>query len=415
LNLTAGSPAITISPGNVKLFPTALQRFQIVGIDADNSVDVDMREGETESAYVGTAAFLDEGDGQLRIAGVIGLPALSHATVRLDFVRKTLTYFPEPHPPLKTAGGTNILLKKQDDAYYAGVLLNGRIPVDLLLDTGADAICISDTLTPRLFTLATASSLQGNIAGWVDATNLLLPNLKLGELVEPRVWVAAVRYDAPNVDSILGLDLLSRFRVTIDFRNGMLTLERRADYLQAVRPKGKTDIALKRGIDNYSVAEIARDSPAWGAGLRTGDRLIRVDGHALSALPFSIAQRLLDGFAGSRAAVIRERAGRQARVSYTRRSGLEARKPVGIGISVTRTEEGKWQVAAIAPGSPAEKAGLQEEDELLELDGLSARKMSAAQMATYAKRRLRVDRTLKVRRKGEEKPRKVCLRAPKQP
>ncbi len=53
------------------------------------------------------------------------------------------------------------------------------------------------------------------------------------------------------------MDLLSRFRVTLDFRNQRLTLGRPADYERRVRLPGDAGIELHRDEASYRVSEVA--------------------------------------------------------------------------------------------------------------------------------------------------------------
>ena len=116
-------------------------------------------------------------------------------------------------------------------AIVVPVHINGRGPVDLILDTGASITCV-DTSLAREFALPEQRLTVGTAVG-VGGTGRVrlhrVDSLRVAGAVARRINVcamdlSAMRVVAPNVRGLLGLNVLKPFTVTIDFERGVLRL-----------------------------------------------------------------------------------------------------------------------------------------------------------------------------------------------
>jgi hypothetical protein len=122
------------------------------------------------------------------------------------------------------------------------------------------------------------------------------------------------------VHGLLGMSYLRRFRFAVDYGTRVLWLEpiavgrdqRPYEYctagLQLVRTGGRT-----------IVQGVGRPSPARDAGIRVGERLLRVDGATADGLDLSEVQRRLEGPPGSTVTLVLEARGRERTVAIRRR------------------------------------------------------------------------------------------------
>ena len=123
---------------------------------------------------------------------------------------------------------------------------------------------------------------------------------------------------------------------------------------------------VEETADGLRVAAVVPGSPAERAGLRAGDVLAAVDGRPLAGL--AGLARLLGAFdpyaSGADVTLIRGGERTTVRVVLPARAGA----PSLLGESLEETADG-LRVAAVAPGSPAERAGLRAGDVLAAVDG----------------------------------------------
>ena len=109
--------------------------------------------------------------------------------------------------------------------------INGREPVELLLDTGATMTCVDTALArawelPERATRGVATGLGGS--GRVRL--LAVDSLRIGAAVARDLTVCAtdlgvLRVVGPEVRGLLGLNVLRNYRVTLDFERGVVRLE----------------------------------------------------------------------------------------------------------------------------------------------------------------------------------------------
>jgi predicted aspartyl protease len=111
------------------------------------------------------------------------------------------------------------------------VRINGRGPVDLILDTGATMTCV-DTALAREWKLPEQRGFLGGaigLGGSGPVSLLRVDSLAIGAarargLTVCAMSLGALRSVAPEVRGLLGLNVLRNFRVTLDFERGVVRL-----------------------------------------------------------------------------------------------------------------------------------------------------------------------------------------------
>jgi predicted aspartyl protease len=397
-----GKTAI-LSPGNLKVavtdacslrFPTA------TGVGR-------LPSGSTfhlEAARVGDLRLIRSYYAGPPIMGIIGVPILKPFTVRLDFVAQTITLFAPSQAPLAPQQAIKLAIKEREDRFFASLPLENDASVDLLLDTGSMSTDLPEETIKRFQPIGSAAYSGGGFAGQAASTLYLLSRLPLGTASEPNVEV--VTSDNSPYGSVLGMNLLTRFRVMLDFPNRLMTLERAADYARRIHVSGEEDIFLERRDGHYFVKSVSPDSAPEKSGLQKGDCVVEVDGHAIDPFPEKVVKRLVDGFADTTARIRVERGdGQKADIHYVRpgRFRPSGSTELRLGLSVGLTQDNRWIVSDIAMPSVAQQAGLQTNDEIVEINGLSTQHMSLEQFGVQMRKVKETGVTLQIRRKGEDK------------
>jgi predicted aspartyl protease len=117
-------------------------------------------------------------------------------------------------------------------AIVVPVSVDGRAPVDLILDTGATLTCV-DAALAREWALPEQRFAVGRAVGIGASGRVTLhgvDSLRVGSVVARKLTVCSMDLRAlqtvgAEVRGLLGLNLLRRFRVTLDFERRVLRLD----------------------------------------------------------------------------------------------------------------------------------------------------------------------------------------------
>ncbi|MDR3526294.1 MAG: aspartyl protease family protein [Rhizomicrobium sp.] len=102
------------------------------------------------------------------------------------------------------------------------VLLNNRGPYHFVVDTGADRTVIADSVQRDLaFPVGNAVRVQGIVRN-IDTATARVANLQAGTMYREDLDFPVLPYEQLRADGYLGLDVLDGYRVSFDFRRGIL-------------------------------------------------------------------------------------------------------------------------------------------------------------------------------------------------
>jgi gag-polyprotein putative aspartyl protease len=109
------------------------------------------------------------------------------------------------------------------------VMLNGRVPARLAVDTGAHQTIISFPLADRLGLLNKTSAglwtLAGGIGGNTPAIRTIMETIRIGDIEQQFLPATIVPDLSPAFEGLIGMDFLSLFVVHIDPARRLLILE----------------------------------------------------------------------------------------------------------------------------------------------------------------------------------------------
>jgi predicted aspartyl protease len=125
-----------------------------------------------------------------------------------------------PQPPAASPSAT-IPLPAGDSPIMVAALLNG-VPLTLMLDTGADRTMLAPSALARAGLDASAGRPVRvlGVTGTSDAFEVTLARLDVAGARLGPVAVVVHELPAPNVDGLLGRDLLHAFTLTVDAASG---------------------------------------------------------------------------------------------------------------------------------------------------------------------------------------------------
>jgi len=166
-------------------------------------------------------------------------------------------------------------------------------------------IAVGGVVTPAIFDLGNAGGLlidrqYADRNGFLDGhrlsttlgvgaegaredTQTALDGVKLGDTQFDGVPTAATPNLASEAPANVGLQLLSRFRLTIDFGGDRIWLSPYADAQTRPFRKNRAGLSLAPDAGRLVVDHVARGSPAERAGWRAGEAITALDGRPIPA------------------------------------------------------------------------------------------------------------------------------------
>jgi predicted aspartyl protease len=254
---------------------------------------------------------------EVPIVGVLGTDLLGAMTVRLSYSSGTaevITDTRESAPP--------VALRKVRKRYFVPVRI-GPSTFDMLLDSGTNMTAISNSAWRTL-------PLSWKPKNWVEGIQssgtppesfiACIPALVWGDRAPGEMVLRdfPLRVIMPSPSGsfadaafagILGGDILERFEVTLDLQHASMYLKPDPGFRPEPYEFVTVGIQFFKADDGaFSVAAVWKHSPAEGAGVVVGDRILSVNGHSTADLGLEAFANQLHGAAGTPIVIEVERA-----------------------------------------------------------------------------------------------------------
>lgn len=243
--------------------------------------------------------------------GLLGGTILSRLVTRIDYERGLLTFFPLDKYSAP-ADGVVIPLTVQFDGLFAKARVtpagSGK-PVEGLffLDTGVRQTFINTPFTARNVLIAASPTKVENIIGFGiggETRGIVgrVAALEIGGIVlsDPVVQLCTETTglaSSSQFDGIIGADILSRFRVTLDYSRKQMILEKNARFGSpfVYDMSGIYFICANDSLKQFKILNVVKDSPAAAAGLKVGDMLVSVNGAPADSFTLETLRHVFEG------------------------------------------------------------------------------------------------------------------------
>jgi predicted aspartyl protease len=117
----------------------------------------------------------------------------------------------------------------RDNLMVIPVFLNGRGPYQFLVDTGATHSILSSSVAEQLNVVGGRTGSLITAAGAVPVTIGTIDIVQIGSVRIYKTQIAVTSLElfrTLHVDGVLGADYLKQFKISIDYTNQVLTLQR---------------------------------------------------------------------------------------------------------------------------------------------------------------------------------------------
>ena len=231
----------------------------------------------------------------LEVEGVLGAEIFKGYIVKFDFVKQIMTiYDPSVFKPFDHRKYDELPIEISRSKPYltvkARIQSDSVVNLKLLIDTGASLSMLLHTystpglvLPPQTIRGSIGMGFGGNIEGVVGRIRdveigrhrLALPVCNFQELIQMS--------DSSFINGrngLLGSEILSRFNMIIDFNNEKLYLQPNRYFPVAFSydRSGITLIASGTDLKKFLIQDVLENSPAYEAGVRTGDEITKING-----------------------------------------------------------------------------------------------------------------------------------------
>ncbi len=189
-------------------------------------------------AFAGTASALVTSLLAMRAVGQTSAPAQSSASASSADASSSAG----TSSSASSSESTSLLTQTDVNRLTTQVFVNGKGPYKFIVDTGAERSVLSDTLVAELGLTPTGKAdVQGLILK-VETDLVTVNELKYGKFKKQGLMVPVLHRGELGADGCLGLDIINGTRVTFDFKDDVIRIQRAG--LQVTADWGTTIVVV---------------------------------------------------------------------------------------------------------------------------------------------------------------------------
>ncbi|MDH5599243.1 MAG: aspartyl protease family protein [Cyclobacteriaceae bacterium] len=273
------------------------------------------------------------------VHGMIGYEIFSRFTITLNYAKRRLILTrPEKFKPRRKDYALPIII--EDTKPYVSVPVtfhNGtKKELKLLIDTGASHGLLLDPESDEKIVVpekALDSNIGRGLGGKIEGQIGRVSSIELGGHIINGV-IASFPYPNSYMDSLLapkvfrngtiGGELLSRFTVTLDYKNGMMYLRKNSNLKRTFYYNTSGILVRAKGsrLEVFEVDEVRPGSPAYEAGVKKGDWIHTINGVSTEDLMLRNINAALNSKPGKKVRLVLLRQGKMIKVQFLSASAI---------------------------------------------------------------------------------------------
>jgi hypothetical protein len=216
---------------------------------------------------------------------LLGDAAFGNLVVDIDFAHHRIA-FRDPSSQLKPTGAVEVPLTRAENEHLVPVSIEGAPPAEFELGLGnSSEILVYQPYyeSHKLLENRRLSKRQAaGSGGFVIETVATLHHAEFAGVTFANMPAAFIPTSIAGTTSTLisgdiGLPVLTRFRLVIDYPHDRLYALPYADAAQTPLPKDRLGLALKKDDAAFTVQFVAPNSPSQAAGFKVGDKIAKID------------------------------------------------------------------------------------------------------------------------------------------
>ena len=256
-------------------------------------------------------SFLQDRGGRPAIAGLLGAELLRRFPTTFDYQHRTLTFHRPGTVVTPPSHSVTIPLQFNDGHPFIKLRVDGSTG-DFGIDTGDSGgiTMFGSFYDEHRFPIETPGQIkqQGGIGGKTSALLTRVSSVRLGDatLHHPLVTLNTASHGLFSVEGIagnLGYEFLKNFVLTMDYERRIAYVEPSSDFGKEAA-YNRSGLGLGREKDgSLLISRVNPDTPAARAGLKAGDRIVRMNGADPQTTAGEVFDQMLSGAAGSQVSV----------------------------------------------------------------------------------------------------------------
>ena len=174
-------------------------------------------------AFAGTASALMTSLLAMRAMGQATSPAQSSSTATSSSAAASSS---DASSSAASSEQTSLVTQTDVNRLTTEVFVNGKGPYKFIVDTGAERSVLSDTLVAELGLTPTGKAEVQGLILKVPTDLVTIDELKYGKFIKQDLKVPVLHRGELGADGCLGLDIINGTRVTFDFKDQVIRIQR---------------------------------------------------------------------------------------------------------------------------------------------------------------------------------------------
>ena len=243
------------------------------------------------------------------IDGIIGADFIKQFVVEVDYMARVLRLHDKDG--FVYSGSGEIIATRFNRAGHpvisGEVTVTGRSPIkgEFVVDVGSGSFLALNRPFVEREHLVAQKTIRviagGGVGGKVTGRVGRIAELKIGriQIENPLALFSEDRagaFASPDIQGNIGAQILSKFKVFLDYGRERIILEPNASFKETIGPAtgGVRLIAEGSSYKTFRVEELLEDAPAVEAGLQTNDVIEAVNGRPAAELTLSILHEMFE-------------------------------------------------------------------------------------------------------------------------